>query len=103
MGGFVIPSYDYTEGVIKLERILVRAEEYGLRIKWDICDFLGFIIKDISIKPFNAKTKAIKNFPLPHDPKATRRFMGLTSYFKRLVDKYALIAKLLSDLLIKEA
>lgn len=90
--------------------VLQAAAANGMQIKWGKCqflmrkvDFLGYVVEDGSLKPSEAKTSAIQNFPLPRDRKALQRFLGLTSYFRRFVEGYAVTAKPLSDLLRKEA
>ncbi|XP_004523263.1 uncharacterized protein LOC101449224 [Ceratitis capitata] len=45
---------------------------------------------------------AVKNFPVTTDKKSLQRFLGLTSYFRRFVEGYAVVAKPLSDLLRKD-
>jgi len=63
---------------------------------------LGYIVEGETIRPSEAKTQAVKNFSIPHDRKSLQRFLGLTSYFSRFIADYALKAKPLSDLLLKE-
>jgi len=64
-------------------------------------DFLGYTIENGSITPIIEKPQAVANFPVPSSRKATQRFPGLTSYFRKFVDGYAVISKPLSDLLRK--
>jgi len=41
----------------------------------------------------------VKEFPIPHDKKTIQRFLGLTSYFRKLINGYPSIARPLSDIL----
>ena len=109
MDDIILPSQYEQEGIEKLQKVLSLAEKHNIQIKWEKCqflsrrvNFLGYFIEDSTIKPSNEKTRSIENFPLPKDKKTLQRFLGLTSYFRRFVRDYALIAKPLSDLLKKD-
>ncbi|CAD6995745.1 unnamed protein product [Ceratitis capitata] len=109
MDDIVIPSDNEDEGLAKLEKVLQIAGRHGVRIKWEKCQFLrrkirflGYVIEKGTITPSEEKTIAIRNYPLPKDRKGIERFLGLTSYFRRFIRNYALIAKPLSDLLRKD-
>ena len=110
MDDIVIPSKDEKEGLEKLRKLFKVATSYGLEIKWSKCQFLrknikflGYRIENLSIYPTDEKISAIKNFPIPANVKALQRFLGLTSFFRRFIREYALVAKPLSDLLRKNA
>lgn len=66
-------------------------------------DFLGYIVENGTIAFSGTKTKAVENFPLPHDKKSLQSFLGRTSYFRRFIEGYAVVAKPLSDLLRKDS
>lgn len=109
MDDIVIASKDVEDGLEKLERVLEVASKNGLRINWSKCQiaqrkvqFLGYVVENGTIRPSDEKTQAVANFPLPGDKKAVQRFLGLTSYFRKFVDGYALIAKPLTDMLRKD-
>ncbi|CAD7000810.1 unnamed protein product [Ceratitis capitata] len=106
MDDLIIPSRNTEEGIVKLRMVLNRAAEYNLKIKWEKChflksrvEFLGYIVENGTIKPSQAKTDAVERFPLPKDRKSVQRYLGLTSYFRRFISGYAVVAKPLSDLL----
>lgn len=52
--------------------------------------------------PSREKTTAIEKFPIPSSKKEVQRFLGLTSFFRRFVRNYAVVAKPLTDLLRKD-
>ena len=49
------------------------------------------------------KTKAVRNFQVPKNVREVRSFWGLASFYRRLVPKFAQVAKPMSDLLLKDA
>ncbi len=70
--------------------MLSRAAKFNLRIKWEKCrflnptvDILGYIIEHGRRNPSEAKTLAVRNFPMSMDKKSVQRFLGLISYFCR--------------------
>ena len=105
----IIPAVSEEENISKLKIVLDIAEKHDLRIKWEKCqflcnkvNFLGYVIENSTISPSVEKTHAINCFPMPCDRKSLQRFLGLTSFFRRFIRDYALIAKPLSDLLRKD-
>ena len=53
---------------------------------------LGHVVSTQGIEPDPAKTERIKNYPTPTDVTEVRRFLGLASYYRRFVPKFASIA-----------
>jgi len=109
MDDVIISSKSIDEGVQKLKRVLKVAQGNGLRINWNVCqvlkrkvNFLGYVVESSTIKHGNEKTQAVADFPIPRDKKGVQRFLGLTSYFRRLVDGYAVISKPSIGMLRKE-
>lgn len=64
-------------------------------------DYLGYEISVNGIEPRQKKVLAVKNFSIPENVRTVRGFLGLASYFRRFVNKFALIARPLTDLLCK--
>lgn len=110
MDDIVIPSKTVCENFEKFKMVLNIAEENGLLIRWEKCNFietkitfLGHIITNGSIQPSEEKTIAIKNFPIPKNVKAIQSFLGLAGVFRKFINNFSLIAKPLSDLTKKDA
>jgi len=61
-------------------------------------EFLGFIIGGGLIQPGELKAKSISEFPTPVDVSSLKRFLGLTSFFRRFVEGYAIVAEPLTRL-----
>ena len=61
------------------------------------------MIEDGNVRPSTRKTLAVTNFPPLKNPKDVQSFLGLTSYFRKFVPQYSLLAHPLSKLLKKDA
>ena len=79
-----------------LEELMLRFRKYGLKINVDKTIFaaaevqyLGYTLRDGKISPSKDKAEAVKNFPEPRSPRSIREFVGLTNYFRNLVENYA--------------
>jgi hypothetical protein len=64
--------------------------------------YLGFVLSEKGVAASSEKVKAVQNFPTPACVKEVRSFLGLTSFYRRLVPKFAEIAKPLTSLTGKD-
>lgn len=55
-----------------------------------------------SVKPKPEKIKAVKEFPIPENPKVVKSFLGLAGYYKRFLLEFAKIVTPLTQLLKKK-
>lgn len=104
----LIPASDELQAVERLKEVLAVASQYGLQINWKkaqlLCrriEYLGHIVEDGQVQPSKEKTEAVTRYPEPKSLKQLHSFVGLTSYFRKYIKDYALIAKPLTDLLKK--
>lgn len=93
----------------QLQNLVSIAAENGLLIQFSKCkflqrkiDFLGFIVENNTVQPSQAKTLAVMNFPMPNTLKALQSFLGLTGFFRKFIQQYAVVARPLSQLLRKD-
>jgi hypothetical protein len=93
-----------------LSHVLERFDKANLQLQPGKCvfaqpqvEYLGYIISRDGIRASPDKTKAVKNYPIPKNVKDARSFLGLASFYRRLVPKFAQMAKPITELLRKDA
>lgn len=87
----------------KVFRLLVRNK---MELRLDKCEFLatkieylGYLITEHGIQPTKDSIAAIEDFPIPRNTREVQSFLGLSSYFRKFIEKFAQIAKPLYDLI----
>jgi len=64
-------------------------------------EYLGYIVTREGIRPTDSGVAAVRNFPEPKTIKEVHSFVGLASYFRKFIEKFAIIVKPLYLLLKK--
>jgi len=97
------------EHASRLGHVLERFERAILQLQPSKCvfaqpqvEYLRYVVSRDGIWASPEKTRAFKNFPVPRNAKEVRTFLGLASFYRWLVPKFAQIAKPLTELLRKE-
>jgi hypothetical protein len=105
----IVFSKTAEEHAQRLAHVLDRFEKANLQLQPEKCEFakqqvkyLGHIISDKGIEASPDKVKAIMNYPVPKTVKEVRSFLGLASFYRRLVPQFAQIAKPLTQLTKKD-
>ena len=82
-----------------LDEVLQAIESAGLKLKLSKCsfakpsvDFLGFTVSAAGLAPNMTKVEAIREFPTPQNLTELRRFLGMTSYYRRFISGFSDIA-----------
>lgn len=90
--------------------VIQRLAEANLKLKPVKCKFackkvehLGHLITPFGLKPNPRLVSAVREFQTPNDVRELRRFLGLASYYRKFVPKFAKIAEPLHRLTCKEA
>uniref|UniRef100_A0A1I7UDV4 RNA-directed DNA polymerase n=1 Tax=Caenorhabditis tropicalis TaxID=1561998 RepID=A0A1I7UDV4_9PELO len=65
-------------------------------------NFLGFVIENNTIQPNGEKTEAIRKFPVPKNITEVKSFLGMSGYFRKFIQNYAILAKPLTTLTQKD-
>ena len=106
----IIFSKDVNEHLDRLEVVLRKLEEAGLKIQPDKCKmlqrevhFLGHVISGEGIRTSPSKTEVVATWPVPTKVTELRSFIGLCSYYKRFIKDFAKTAKPLHALTGKYA
>jgi hypothetical protein len=101
----IIFSRTAEEHASRLDNILRRFEEANLQLHPGKCIFakrqvqyLGYILSENGISASTKKVKAVRQYPTPKCVRDVRAFLGLASFYRRLVPNFAEIAKPLSKL-----
>ena len=63
--------------------------------------YLGHVITPAGLKPNTDRVAAVKDYPAPQNIKELRLFLGLASYYRRLIRQFAKIAQPLHALTCK--
>uniref|UniRef100_A0A672FGV6 Gypsy retrotransposon integrase-like protein 1 n=1 Tax=Salarias fasciatus TaxID=181472 RepID=A0A672FGV6_SALFA len=89
----------------RLLRVLDKLKEYGLKLSPDKCMFLqtsvrylGHVVSEKGVDTDPAKVAVLKSWPIPHNLKTLRSFLGFAGYYRRFIKDYAAIVKPLNDL-----
>ena len=83
-----------------LEIIFERLCEASLKLKSSKCSFmkmhieyLGHLISEKGIELMPDKLLAIKEMPVPRNPKEIKQFLGLVGYYRKFIPRFSDIAK----------
>ncbi|CAM8931525.1 unnamed protein product [Rhodiola kirilowii] len=106
----LIFSKTWAEHLIHLKEVLDTLATHFYFVKPSKCDiartkvqYLGHLISHAGVEVDPDKIRAIKDWPVPTSLKHLHSFLGLASYYRRFVARYAHIAVPLTDLLRKDA
>jgi hypothetical protein len=105
----IIFSSTAEEHARRLENVFQRFEEANLQLHPGKCVFaqpqvqyLGYVLSEQGISASPEKVKAVRQYPTPKSVTDVRAFLGLASFYRRLVPDFAQIAKPLTVLARKD-
>lgn len=106
----IIVSKTFEEHLVWLRKVIKRIYEAGLTISEDksiFCQsevrYLGFKVNEFGLQPDQEKVAPVLEFPPPKNLKQLRRFLGMTSWYRRFIQDYASLAEPLNRLLRKNS
>ena len=104
----VIVTPTFEEHLDWLERVLSKITAAGLTINPEKCEFcrsqvryLGFILQRDGLTIDPDKAKPIFEYPAPRNLKQLRRFLGMSSWYRRFIPHFATVSEPLTRLLKK--
>ena len=84
----------------RLESILIKLKDAGLKLKPAKCSFLrmqvhffGHVVSTDGVATDPLKVKAVATYPQPQNLEELRRFLGMASYFRKFIRNFASIAR----------
>jgi len=106
----VVPSKDFDNHLVKLEKVLKRIRFHNLSLNPEKCSFgydsikiLGHVVDKSGVKPDPDKVSAVKNIAVPKTVFEARRFHGMASYYRKFCPNFSMIARPLTSLWKKNA
>ena len=97
-------SPTFQDHLVRLETVLRRLRETGLKVKVEKCHFLQpevrFLGHQVSARGISTdpeKINAVKMWPTPSTVKELRSFLGFCSYYRRFIEGFSQIAGPLHD------
>lgn len=105
----LIFSKTFDDHLLRLGKVLRRLSDANLTLnlaKSKFClpqiTYLGHVVGQDGLQPDPDKIAAVREFPVPKDVTGVRSFLGLCSYYRRFIDKFANRATALTRLLKKD-
>jgi len=105
----IVFSNTAKEHAQRLEEVLRRLEEANLQLHPGKCEiaqpevrYLGYVLSEKGVAASPDKVTAVRKYLVPKNVKDVRAFLGLASFYRRLVPNFAEIAKPLMALTRKD-
>ena len=102
----LVISESFEEHLKHLKDVFTKLQRAGLKLGASKCQFcqsevlyLGHTITPNGLKPANCTIQKIEQFKPPKDKTALKSFLGLVGYYRRFIEKFAMIAQPLHALL----
>lgn len=100
----LVYSSTFHTHLVRLETVLRRLRETGLKIKMEKCHFLqpevkflGHQVSPQGVSTDPDKISAVREWPVPGTLKELRSFLGFCSYYRRFIEGFSQIAGPLHD------
>jgi hypothetical protein len=84
----------------KLRDVFARLRLHNLKLQPDKCEFLrkgvtylGHRLTTQGLLPDSDKVIAVREFPVPTNPRQIKGFLGLVGYYRRFIANFSKIAK----------
>ena len=101
----IVIGKSINDHIKNLRNVFEVCDKYNLKINPNKCKFfrpevtyLGHTCTSDGVVPDQSKYSVIKNYPIPKDKDATRRFVAFSNYYRKFIPNFATIAKPLNSL-----
>lgn len=101
----IIVSETFEEHISALKRVFDKLKSANLTVNIEKCSFcrpslkyLGYIVDKYGLRTDPEKVSCIADYQLPTTLKELKRFLGMTSYYRRFIRNFAKIAAPLHEL-----
>ena len=105
----IVFSRSFSKHLQDLSEVFNRLLAANIKLRPEKCSFaresvnyLGHVVSKNGVSPDSEKTKLIKSFPVPKNPKQIKQFLGLAGYYRRFVENFSKIALPMTRLLRKD-
>ena len=105
----IIYSKSVSEHLLLIDQVCERMQKEGLTFSPEKCEFfsqnieiLGFQVTPSGRGVVDKKLEKVENYPIPKSKKEVKGFLGLSGYYRALIQNYAEIATPLTGLLKKD-
>jgi hypothetical protein len=106
----IIAARSPEEALQRLEKVLQRFEEFGVKVNQDKCkflqssvDYLGHVISAEGLRPLESNLTALKDAPEPTSKEELRAYVGLINYYHSFIPNLSAKLSCFYDLLHKDA
>ena len=106
----IVFSTSFEQYLQRLRTVFQHLAKVGLKLKGKKCHFvkseiryLRHIVSKKGIQADPEKLCAMQNYPVPHDIKELKQFLGLTNYYRHFIQGYSSTAAPLHKLTSKSA
>ena len=96
----IVFSRTFEEHLVRLQSVLSRIRNGGLKLKVKKCTFcapqvkyLGHVVSKDGLSPDRRKVSAVNHFPIPQDLTQLRSFRGLIGYYRRFIQDFSMHAE----------
>ena len=105
----IVYGGNFYDSLDRLKIVWQRIREANLKLKPSKCclmrdrvPFLGHYVSREGVEVDPMKTATVQDWPTPRTVKDIRAFLGLASYYRRYIPKFASVATPLTDLMEKD-
>ena len=102
----IICSSTFEEHLHRLDLVLTRLKECGLKLSPEKCvfveekvKFLGHVVSGQGVETDPAKIEKVSKWPTPKNSDEPRSFLAFAGYYRRFIKDFSKITRPLSDLL----